>query len=62
MAYDISGSIINDVLCYISTSRNTLSRDSITLNAVAFYKSELVKQAKEVIFEVYNETPIQRKS
>ena len=62
MAYDISGSIINDVLCYISTSRNTLSRDSITLNAVAFYKSEFVKQAKEVIFKVYNETPIQRKS
>ena len=62
MAYDIENTVINDVLCYLSTSKKALSCENVILNAVAFYKSEAIRKAKEFIFECCKEKLIVRKS
>ena len=53
---------VNDVLCYLTTARNTLSRDNIILNAVGFYTNEVIYSAKEEIFSLCSERPIRRKA
>ena len=53
---------VNDVLCYLTTARNTLSRDNIILNAVGFYTNEVIYSAKEEIFNLCSERPIRRKA
>jgi len=58
---NIENSIANDVLCYLSTARHSLSRDVIVMNAAAFYEAEKVLQAKEIIFNVFCEKIIVRK-
>ena len=62
MSYDIKNTVINDVLCYLSTSKKALSCENVILNAVAFYKSEAIRKAKEFIFECCKEKLIVRKS
>ena len=52
---------INDVLCYLTTGRNSLSRDNIVVNAVAYYTGEVIFSAKEIIFSFSNERAVKRK-
>ena len=52
---------LNDVLCFITTARNSLSRDIILVNAVGFYTSEAIFAAKEEIFSFSNERLVKRK-
>ena len=52
----------NSVLCYITSARNSLSRDKIILNAVGFYSSESIYSAKEEIFGICKEHSIRRKA
>lgn len=59
--YDLQNTVINDVLCYISTSRAALATDSIILNTIAFYKGEIIKKAKDIYFGICKEKPITRK-
>ena len=53
---------INDVLCYVSTARQTLSSDTIVQNAVAFYSSEQILKAKKEVFGLAKEKPMARKA
>ena len=62
MAYDIENTVINDTLCYLSTSRNCLSRQVIITNVVGFYQDDVLKKAKELLFKICNEKLIQRKA
>ena len=52
----------NAVLCYISTARNSLTKDNIIVNVVAFYSSDVIFSAKEEICGICNERPIKRKA
>jgi len=60
-ALTIDNAICNDVLCYLSTARDSLPRDIIILNACAFYKSEKILQAKEIIHNICLEKIVNRK-
>ena len=53
---------INDVLCYITTARDSLSRDNILTNVVGFYSGEAIFVAKEEIFSFSNERLVKRKA
>ena len=60
--FDLENSVRNDVLCYVSTSRNSLSSESIVKNTIAFYKDESIREAKELVFKICGERPITRKA
>ena len=45
--HSLDNAYLNDILCYISTSRLSLSHEDIILNSVAFYKENAIKEAKE---------------
>ena len=62
MTYNLENVILNDVLCFLSTIRDSQAHDDIVAIAVAFYKSEVIKQAKEKLFEICNEKLIARRS
>ena len=59
---DLKNTVLNDLLCYVSTARNALSQDNIAMNALAFYSPEAVKMAKETICKIAGEKNIVRKS
>ena len=52
---------INDVLCYLTTARDSLSRDNILTNVVGYYTGEAIFAAKEEIFSFSNERLVKRK-
>ena len=57
----IKNALIDNVLCFISTSRDSLSNEEIIASTVAFYNGEAIKKAKETIFRLCNEKIIQRR-
>ena len=59
--YSLENTVIDDVLCYITSSRNSITNDSIIVNAAGFYKPEIVRKSKELIFQICNERAIARK-
>ena len=59
---DLKDTVLNDVLCYISTARSSLSHDDIISNTLAFYKPESVTKAKELICKIAKEKYMVRKS
>ena len=61
MTPTIDNALCNDILCYISSARDTLSRENIVANCVGYYKSESIVKAKEIIFEICGERFITRK-
>ena len=61
-SYDLPNTVINDLLCFLTSARDSLSHDNIIVNAVAFYKSDSIKSAKEIIFRMCDERNIARKS
>ena len=52
---------LNDVLCYITTARDSLSKDTVLVNGVAYYRGEAIFDAKEEIFSFFNERLVKRK-
>ena len=60
--YSLDNTVIDDVLCYITSSRNSITNDSIIVNAAGFYKPEIVRKSKELIFKICNERVIARKA
>ena len=60
--FDLENTVVNDVLCYISTARASLSRDRIVLNALAFYSDVAVRRAKDMIFDICKEKSVKRKA
>ena len=59
--YIIRNAVKDDLLCFLSTSRDSLPRDSIVLDAVAFYRSEAILKSKEFFFKICEELVITRK-
>ena len=62
MALGIENAVINNVLCYVSFSLNSLTQGTVLANTVAFYKGNIIKSLKETIFKICKETPKIRKS
>ena len=58
----IDDAIENDILCYISSSRDALSQDRIILNASSYYNPETIKKAKDIICKIANARNISRRS
>ena len=54
--------ILNDILCFLSTSIDNLTTEEIISIAVGFYEPEKIKKAKEQIFNICNETAISRRA
>ena len=46
---DIEDALLDDVLCFISSAKHSLTREEIIKIAVAFYKPEVITKSKEVI-------------
>ena len=61
MCFVLSNCIANDVLCYLSTARHSLGRDTIVANSVAFYSVTSIIEAKQLIFKTVGQNPITRK-
>ena len=59
---DLSNTVLNDVLCYISSARDSITLENLIVNCNAFYSVEAVKEAKGIISRVCNVTPITRKA
>ena len=53
--------ILDDVLCFISSARNSISSNQITANAVAFFKSDLILKSKDRICSLAGYRNITRK-
>ena len=45
---------LNDELCYITTARDSLSKDTVLMNVVAYYTGEAIFAAKEEIFIIFS--------
>ena len=60
--FDLENTLVNDVLCYISTARASLSRDKFVVNALAFYSDVAVRRAKDKIFDICKEKSVKRKA
>ena len=60
--FELENAVLNDVLCFLSTSKNVLKRDAIIAQAVGYYKDSDIREAKKIIFTIVKETPIARKS
>ena len=41
----MAGVILNDLLCYLTSARNTLTRDTIVQNSVAFFTKDSIVRA-----------------
>lgn len=54
--------MINDVLCFLSTSRDTLTSDEAIISATAFYNSDDILSAKKIIFSLCKEKLTVRRS
>lgn len=61
MSYLIKNAIVENVLCFISTSLHVLSTEEIVSSVVAFYRDEKIFEAKETLFKLRNEKLIARR-
>ena len=59
--HTVENAVVNDLLCFVSTARNTFTADNIVLNVVGFYKDEDIKKAKATLYQICRETPVNRK-
>ena len=62
MTYELKNAVINSVLCFIFSSRKTLSCNEITSMAVVHFLKEEIETAKKFIFKLCGEKPIARVS
>ena len=59
-SYTLKNTIINDALCFLSTSRHSVPKEDVISMAIAFYRPEDVKSAKELICKISGEAFKQR--
>jgi len=57
----VDNAIVNGVLCYISTARNSHDDDTLLKICQAFYTTEVVVEAKKVLFGVTGEAVVTRR-
>ena len=61
MAFKLTNVIKNNILCYISTSRDSASVNDIVNSTVAFYKDEQIKTAKDLVYKLIKKNaPVRR--
>ena len=53
--------IVNGVLCYISTARQTQSEQTIVNVCQAFYNSDVIREAKELLYSFTEENIVSRR-
>ena len=53
--------VINDILCYISTARNSKTDDSIIQCCLPFYSISRIKEAKALLFKYTSDRPKSRR-
>ena len=52
---DLENTILNDVLCYVATARNSLSQNTLIMNALAFYTPEAVECKRNYLQDIKRE-------
>ena len=57
---NIQNALINDLLCYISSAKDSLTSEMIITSASAFYSPEIIKEAKSTICDIANERNVNR--
>ena len=58
----LEDTVLDNLLSYILSARDSLSGNQIVVNALAFYKSDIILKSKDVIFGFSGERPPKRKS
>ena len=53
--------VIDDLLCYLSTARSTISRDNLINNAFSFYEAGPIKASKATISKIAKERIVVRR-
>ena len=53
--------VIDNILCYLSTSRDSMKKDDIIRTCLAFYKLDDIVKSKEVLFSFIGEKPKHRR-
>ena len=61
MNTSLQNTVVNNVLCYVSTARHSLSKDHIIKATVAYYEPIVIKAAKRVLYQLCNKEPIDRR-
>ena len=56
MVLRVENAVINNVLCFLSTSRNVMTEQSIVASCLTFYNGDTILQAKEILFNCLSET------
>ena len=58
---DLLNTVLNDVLCFISSAKNSMTVESIETTASTFYTEEAVKDAKEIMCNISGERAVIRR-
>ena len=56
----LTNAVQDDILCFITTARESLSKERVVQNAAAFYSKEAIKKSKDALFELRKEVPPRR--
>ena len=59
--YELENCVIDDVLCFLLTSEDSLPKNDIILTAVGFYSEDKIRKAKDIFFAICKEKNIKRK-
>ena len=54
--------VLNDVFCYLASSRNIIPKENIIKYAVSFYEDDAIIRSKAELFKLCKEKNISRKS
>ena len=58
----MAGVILNDVLCYLASARNTLTVVHSVQNSAAFFTDDVIVRAKQKLYEICKEKFAARKA
>ena len=58
---ELDNAVLNDVLCFLSTARSTLSHDKIIESAIGFYGVKPIREAKKTICRISETRYVARK-
>ena len=57
---ELKDTVLDNVLSFMSTASDTLTRDQIITHAFGFYKSPAILKAKEIIYKLVNKKSTRR--
>ena len=59
---DIFNAVLNDILCYISSARDSLSQEALITNCHGYYEEDKIKEAQQIICDLAKVRAINRKA